>query len=92
MSCECLVVASDTPPVREVIQDGVNGVLTDFFSPEKIAEKVVACLEYPSFMETVKQNARKTILDKYSLDKMLSRQINVMKQLTEASKQKKLFG
>lgn len=62
MACECLVVASDTPPVREVIQNGVNGVLTNFFSPEKIAEKVVACLEYPSFMQTVKKNARKTVL------------------------------
>ena len=92
MSCECLVVASDTPPVKEVIHDGVNGILTDFFSPEKIAEKVVACLEYPSFMETVKKNARKTILEKYSLDKMLSRQINIMMQLTEASKRKKIFG
>ncbi len=92
MSCECLLVASDTPPVREVIQNGVNGVLTDLFSPEKIAEKVVACLEYPSFMKTVKKNARKTILERYSLEKMLSRQLHVIKQLTEAANRKNLFG
>ncbi len=92
MSCECLVVASDTPPVKEVIQNGVNGILVNLFSPGEIAEKVVACLEYPSFMKTVKKNARKTILEKYRLDKMLSEQLHVIKQLTKAVHRKRLFG
>lgn len=92
MSCECLVVASDTPPVKEVIQDGINGVLADFFNPEDIAQKVSACLEYPSFMETIKKNARKTIMDRFSLAKTLPRQINIMKQLTRPSRHKKIFG
>ena len=92
MSCECMVVASDTPPVREVIKNGRNGVLVNLFSPGEIAEKVVACLEYPSFMKTVRKNARKTILGKYSLDKMLSRQVYIIRQLTEAAHRKNLFG
>lgn len=81
MACGCLVVASDTPPVREVIQDGVNGVLTDFFSPRKIAEKVAACLEYPSFMGPIRQKARQTILDRFSLDRMLEKQMRLLGQV-----------
>ncbi|MCF8092390.1 MAG: glycosyltransferase [Desulfotignum sp.] len=92
MSCGCLVVASDTPPVREVIHDGVNGILTDLFSPEQIARKVVACLDYPSFMKTIKKNARKTILEKYNLNNMLPRQLHLINQLTAASDQHNLFG
>jgi hypothetical protein len=32
MSAGCLLVASKTAPVEEVIRDGENGFLVDFFS------------------------------------------------------------
>ena len=38
MSAGCLVVGSRTPPVEEVIRDGENGLLTDFFSTERLAD------------------------------------------------------
>ena len=31
MALECRIVASDTAPVREIVQDGVNGRLFPFF-------------------------------------------------------------
>ncbi len=52
---------------------------------EKIAEKVAACLDYPSFMENIRGNARNTIEEHYALDKMLHNRINIMKQLTKAA-------
>jgi len=33
MAAGCLIVGSATPPVQEVIADGENGVLVDFFAP-----------------------------------------------------------
>ena len=94
MACGCLVVASDTEPVREVIQDGVNGMLTDFFDTEKLAEKVAACLEYPSFMAAVRQKARRTVEDRYSLDKILAAQTGLIQRMLtrEPPPRKRRFG
>ena len=44
MACGCLIVASDTAPVKEVVVDGENGLLVDFFDPEAIASKVCSVL------------------------------------------------
>jgi glycosyltransferase involved in cell wall biosynthesis len=75
MSTGCLLVASDTPPVREVIEDGVNGILVDFFSPQAIVEKIEDTLDHPDRMEILRINARKTILKKYRLSDLLPKHL-----------------
>lgn len=68
MSVGCIVVASRTAPVEEVIRDGQNGFLVDFFSPAEIAERVVSVLEAGRLEHTdIRQNARQTIVEKYDL-------------------------
>ncbi|MGM0610134.1 MAG: glycosyltransferase [Thermodesulfobacteriota bacterium] len=71
MSCGCLVVGSNTPPVREVLKDGGNGLLAEFSDPEDISAKINTALDYPSFMGSLRKNARQTILENYSLEKLL---------------------
>lgn len=75
MSCECCVVASDTVPVREVVKDGVNGILTNFFDIELLAEKVNQALETKSRSSSLRKNARQTVLDFYDLKKLLPKHI-----------------
>src|SRR5205814_2605210 len=41
------VLASDTPPVREMITHGKNGLLTDFFDAELMAETASRILDAP---------------------------------------------
>jgi len=65
MSCRCVVVGSDTEPVKEVVRDGENGLLVDFFSPEGIVEKVDRVLDHPDRMADIRENARKTIVKQY---------------------------
>ncbi|MCM2286830.1 MAG: glycosyltransferase [Desulfobacula sp.] len=92
MSCECLVIAPDIQPVKEVIKDGNNGIIADFSTPEKIAEKLVACLDYPSFMIEVKRKARQTIVDQYSLEKILPRLLNLVQKMAMENHPSTLFG
>ena len=44
MACGAPIVASDTAPVREVMRDGINGRLVDFFDVEAMAETVVSTI------------------------------------------------
>ena len=67
MSAGCLVVGSRTQPVEEVIQHGANGLLVDFFSPSEVAQRVIEALEDRRAHDSIRQNARQTILDQYDL-------------------------
>lgn len=88
MSCGCLVVASDTEPVREVVRHEENGLLTDFHSPEKIAESVVTALERQADLSHLRSNARQTVLDRYSLSKCLPGQLELLAATARSGAQK----
>ncbi len=66
MSAECLVIGSDTPPVREVIRHQENGLLVDFFSPTAIADSVDYALDHPDQMLKLRKAARQTVLENYT--------------------------
>lgn len=65
MAMGCVLVASDTAPVREAIQHQVNGLLTPFHDPAALAEKVVAVLADPRRFEPLREAARATALARY---------------------------
>jgi len=71
MATGCVIVASDTPPVREMINNGENGLLVDFFSPDKIADKVIEVLENPDYKQTLGMTAREKIVTSYNLPQLL---------------------
>jgi glycosyltransferase involved in cell wall biosynthesis len=66
MACECLVVASNTAPVRDVI-DGENGLLVDFFDTRVLADAVVQGCDRPAWGTTMRSAARATVVKKYDL-------------------------
>ena len=67
MASGCLIVGSRTQPVEEVIQHAANGLLVDFFSPEQIADRVIEALEDRHSFESIRRNARQTVVDRYDL-------------------------
>lgn len=71
MATGCLVVGSNTEPVREVIQDGQNGLLVDFFSPQEIAERVDEALNHRDRLAELRAKARQTIQQSYDLAQLL---------------------
>jgi glycosyltransferase involved in cell wall biosynthesis len=69
LSCGCLVVGSDTAPVREVI-NGENGILVSFFDPEALANKVVEALAKPRRFQSMRVDARRTAVDQFDLKRV----------------------
>lgn len=67
MSAGAPIIASDTEPVREIIEDGVNGRLVDFFDIEMLTDRVVDVLENPDAYKPMRSAARATIIKKYDL-------------------------
>lgn len=67
MAAGCLLVASDTTPVREVIEDGKNGLLVNFFDHKQLAVKIAEILVDLNKLMHLRANARKTIVEQYDL-------------------------
>ncbi len=80
LSTGCLIVASRTHPVTEVIEDGVNGLLVDFFSPQEIADRVEEALNSPTSMAPIRVKARETILERYNLVELLPKHLHWIEQ------------
>lgn len=78
MSVGCCIVASDTAPVKELIQDSFNGILTDFYNIDLLARKINSVLEEPEKFSNLRISARKTIEDKYELKNLLKQQIGLL--------------
>jgi glycosyltransferase involved in cell wall biosynthesis len=84
MSCGCALVASRTPPVEEVVRDGHNGLLVDFFDIDSLVKTVTRVLAYPSQMVELRKAARQTILDRYDFkNHSLPQMMTLMEQLIQ---------
>ena len=81
MAAGCLVVGSNTAPVREVLRHGKNGLLVDFFSPNQIADAVDEVLTHPNRMQTIRQAARQTIMAHYEVRQSLEQYQTVISGL-----------
>ncbi len=84
LSTGCLVVASHTAPVTEMIQDGVNGLLVDFFSPPEICDRIEEALDNPAKMTQIRAQARETILERYDLAQLLPQHLQWIQESINA--------
>jgi glycosyltransferase involved in cell wall biosynthesis len=67
LSAGCLVIGSDTAPVREVI-DGENGILVPFFDTNQLAERVIEALTSPRRFRSLRTEARRTAIERYDVE------------------------
>jgi glycosyltransferase involved in cell wall biosynthesis len=84
MSAGCLVVGSKTPPVEEVLRHQDNGLLVDFFDVDGIASTVIDALSDPGAYRTMRQRARRTVIEGYDLRTLaLPAQLKLIKEAVE---------
>jgi len=72
MSTETAVVATNVGGLAEVIEDGVNGFLTDPDDIDGMTETVAELLEDESLRVKIGRRARETVLAKYTKEKIVS--------------------
>ena len=70
MSVGCLVIGSDTAPVREVIEHQRNGLLTDFFDFEALARCTADALARRTEFAQVRSAARESVRQAYDLNRV----------------------
>lgn len=83
MAAGCVVIGSNTPPVAEVIEDGRNGFLAEFFAPEEIADRVLDALADPGRMAALRRRARETVADRYERSRCIAGQVRLLTDLAE---------
>lgn len=81
MATGCCVIASNTQPVLEVMEDNYNGLLVNFFDVNQLIEKIEYALDNKNKIQTIRNNARQFVVNNYTLKNLLPQQIGYLKSL-----------
>jgi glycosyltransferase involved in cell wall biosynthesis len=65
LGCECAVVVTDLPAMRDIVQDGETGLVVRRESSEEIAGAVLRLLKAPAFSRRLGQNGRRYALGRF---------------------------
>ena len=71
MSMECAVVSTDAGGIKQVIRDEKDGMLCPVEQWKKLNELAEQLINNPKKLNLLKKNARKRIMDNFSMDKMV---------------------
>jgi len=66
------VIASDIPPLKEVVIENETGILTPVKDPENIASAVIRLLRDKKLSKQLGENGRRLVASSYSLNGMLN--------------------
>lgn len=80
MAAHCPVVATKRGGVISIIKDNINGLFIKARNSKEIAEKVNLLLENDNLRKKFSDNAYKTILEKFTWEKIASRFEEIYKQ------------
>ena len=83
MSAGCLLIASDTDPVREVMRDGENGLLVDFFDSGALADRICEALDRPGDFVHLREAARRTVVEGYAAASLVPQRARLLEAVAE---------
>ncbi|MEM9011661.1 MAG: glycosyltransferase [Pseudomonadota bacterium] len=84
MSVGCLLVASDTAPVREFMTDGETGLLTDFHDVGRIVATLEKALDERDDLTILGRHARARIVNLYAAGKVWTEKKALLESLVGA--------
>ncbi|MCA8996111.1 MAG: glycosyltransferase [Planctomycetaceae bacterium] len=83
LACGTTVLASDTPPVREIIHHQENGLLNEFFDCDGFVAQAHSILDDPQASASLGRKGSEMIAERYSLDVCLPRMLNLYREVLE---------
>ena len=68
MSTGCLVMGSNSAPVRDAIDDGINGFLMEAYDIDAMVEQTLAALDMPEAYTSLREAAREKMVQNFSFE------------------------
>jgi glycosyltransferase involved in cell wall biosynthesis len=84
LACGCTVLASNTAPVREVITDGANGLLTDFFDIDGLTARALAVLRDPPAYRSLGERGTALVAERFALSRTLPRLLDLFDRVVRS--------
>jgi glycosyltransferase involved in cell wall biosynthesis len=72
MSMNCVPACTAAGGIPEVIKDGVNGILVPVQQPMQLVDRLSQLLQNPDQVAQMKQTARETVINSFSMKKMVT--------------------
>jgi len=69
MAASCAVVVSDLPPVLEIVQDGVNGLVVPMRDSPSLADGIMRVVEDHRLRHRLGMEGRRTVQSRFSVEK-----------------------
>lgn len=84
MSCQRAVIATNVCGIPEIIRSGYNGILVPPQNSKALKEKLIMLLEDEKLRQKIGENARKTILNGFSVEIMTSKTLKVYEETLQS--------
>ena len=75
------VIASDIKSLSEVVTDGKTGLLSPRKDSGKLAKRIILLLKNKELMRKMGNNGRKFVVEKFSMERMISSIENLYKNM-----------
>lgn len=81
MGCGCAVISSDLKPIRDVVEDGVNGLTFSSGDPIDLANKIESLLGDNASLTKFADTGRESVYEKFNWTKVSSEYAEIFDQI-----------
>lgn len=83
LGCECAVVATDLPAMKDIVEDGKTGLVVGQRSPEQIANAVIRLTSDPGLRRSLAINGRDHVLSRFDWETISQKYKSIARALVD---------
>ena len=81
MACEKAIIATPVGGIKDILENGKNGITVNVNDANMLAEKILELVSQTEKQKLLGQNARKSVIGKFTLEKELEANLEVYRKL-----------